>query len=935
MATQLSYMQRMQLAEKVRQRFLGDAEKILFELGGVVQDRLTTLLNEKGTTRDMQNRRDAWMLFQKQRGPWIDGTMKVWQESLKSPATKKSEKKDDLSLEGDGGLSLVGTDAVENKILASRLVLAVVEKMGSDLDDLRVRVKTLENRDDLEGHDILRPEVLILLMIEQWTTCGMPRESWPMVNDVVQKNLIEKLKAAYANGNEFLIQQGVMPTIDLKDRVKRAAVGRRPPSAGGGGPDSVLPDSQFQADAGGADAGWGGSTGAYGPASGYPGQPVSAPTPLGGMPMARAPGPPGPPGPAGHPGQPGHAGMSGPAPAAYPGQPTPGRMGGGMPAAGAPQAGYPGQPAAMPQGPAGAGPAGRSAGNLFGGRLGWDDAGGPVTPGRLAPVPPPGAGGAASAPSALGQTPAQMQQALAAQGTPSNFGGAHEETRLMTQTTPLARTRSRAQGMFGQLKRLLVGQGGGDFTATSAHPPSPALAAAMAERPQYGGGAGGGGTGTVYEDYSPAGVVKVAEKLREKTDELKKKAETKSEKAIIEMVALMFQAILAEERIPTTIRVWFARLQMPVLRVALSDPDFFGSINHPARQLIDRMGSCVMGFEASSITGGALEAEIKRIVQVIEQYPETGKRVFQIVYDEFQKFLAKFLTGKEKTQKVVSVAQQVEQKETLAIQYTIELRNMLKDIPVRDEIRTFLFKVWAEVLAVSAVRKGPKDSETVALKKAAADLVWSASAKPNRNDRARVIQDLPQLLQRLRSGMNLLGMSPTDQDAHIKIVSDTMADAFMSKTQAIPQAQIDAMTQRLANLEDFVSEDGLGDLPLDAESIEMMLGIDASTIDVVTNGGSKPTPAMVAWAQELQLGSWFTLDHNGKVNQVQFVWRSDRKHLNLFASSDGHSYLIQAGRLAAYLQAGLLLPQEEETLTVRATREALTRLEANPERLVT
>jgi hypothetical protein len=886
MATQLSYMQRMQLAEKTRQRFLADVEKILVDLSGLVQDRLTTLLNEKGTTRDMQNRRDAWMLYQKQRGPWIDSTMKVWQASLKSPAGKKAEKKDELGLAGDGGLSLVGTDAVEDKIISSRLVLAVVEKMSGELDDLRVRIKTLESRDDLEGHDILRPEVLILLMIEQWTTSGMPRESWLMVNDVVQKHLIEKLKTAYANGNEFLIQQGVMPTIDLKDRVKRAAVGRRPPSAGGGGPDSVLPDSQFHGDAGGSDAAWGGSAGAYGPASGYPGQPVSAPTPLSGMPMARAPGPP-------------------------PGPASPGRMP-------PPQAGYPGQPIAMPQGPAG-----RSAGNLFGGRLGWDDAQGPLTPGRLAPIPP-------GAPAGMGQSPAQMQQALAAQGTPSNFGGAHEETRLMTQTTPLARTRSRAQGMFGQLKRLLVGQGGGDFTATSAQPPSPALAAAMAERPQYYGGGG-----TVYEDYSPAGVVKVADKLREKTDELKKKAETKSEKAIIEMVALMFQAILAEERIPTTIRVWFARLQMPVLRVALAEPEFFGTLNHPARQLIDRMGSCVMGFEASSITGGALEAEIKRIVQVIEQYPETGKRVFQIVYDEFQKFLAKFLTGKEKTQKVVSVAQQVEQKETLAIQYTIELRNMLKDIPVRDEIRTFLFKVWAEVLAVSAVRKGPKDSETVAMKKAAADLVWSASAKPNRNDRARVIQDLPQLLQRLRTGMGLLGLSQTDQDAHIKIVSDTMADAFMSKTQAIPQAQIDAMTQRLANLEDFVSEDGLGDLPLDAESIEMMLGIDASTIDVVTNGGSKPTPAMVAWAQELQLGSWFTLDHNGKVNQVQFVWRSDRKHLNLFASSDGHSYLIQAGRLAAYLQAGLLLPQEEETLTVRATREALTRLEAHPERLLT
>ncbi|MCZ8252937.1 MAG: DUF1631 family protein [Hylemonella sp.] len=909
MATPLSYMQRMQLAQKTRERFLADAQKLLVELGGLVQDRLTALLNERGTTRDMQNRRDAWMLFQKQRGAWIDGTMTVWQEALKSPAGKKLEKKkDELSLEGDGGLSLVGTDAVENKILASRLVLAVVEKVGSELDDLRVRIKTLENRDDLEGHDLLRPEVLILLMVEQWTTCGMPRESWPMVAEVVQKHLIEKLKVAYANGNEFLIQQGVMPTIDLKDRVKRGAVGRRPPPPPGAPPQDPMAggDSQLQGDPG--SGGWAsGPAPAYGPAGAqaypqsYPSQAygagqavVSAPAPLGAgqMPMAR--------GPAG-----GGASMPPPQPA------------------------YPGQPSAPAGMPAGRG----SGGQLFGGRLGWDDGGAVAPPSRPGRMPGVGAGGTSSMPAALGQTPAQMHQAMA-QGAPSQYGGTHEETRLLTQTTPLARTRSRAQGMFGQLKRLLVGVGAGDFSATSAQPPSPALAAAIAERPQYAGGSAGGGTGTVYEDFSPAGVVKVAEKLREKTDELKKKAETKSEKAIIEMVALMFQAILAEERIPTTIRVWFARLQMPVLRVALGDPEFFGSINHPARQLIDRMGSCVLGFDATGISGSALEAEIKRIVQVIEQYPETGKRVFQIVYDEFQKFLSKYLTGKQTTQKVVSVAQQVEQKETLTIQYTIEMRNLLKDIPVRDEIRTFLFKVWAEVLAVSAVRKGPKDAETVALKKAAADLVWSASAKPNRNDRARVIQDLPQLLQRLRSGMSLLGTSPTDQDAHIKIVSDTMADAFMSKTQAIPQAQIDAMTQRLANLEDFVSEDGLGDLPLDAESIEMMLGIDASTIDVVTNGGSKPTPAMVAWAQELQPGSWFTLDHNGKVNQVQFVWRSDRKHLNLFASSDGHSYLIQAGRLAAYLQAGLLLPQEEETLTVRATREALTRLEANPERLV-
>ena len=503
---------------------------------------------------------------------------------------------------------------------------------------------------------------------------------------------------------------------------------------------------------------------------------------------------------------------------------------------------------------------------------------------------------------------------------------------MMTFSTPLARARSRAQGVLGQLKRLLIGSGGTNFEATHYEPPSPALAAAMAARPSTGSFYSGSASET--EDFSPAGVARVAGELRRRSADLKEKAETKSEKATIEIVALMFQSILQEERIPPGIRVWFARLQMPVLRLALAEPDFFGTLNHPARQLIDRMGSCVMGFDTSSLGGGALESEIKRVVQVIEQYPETGKRVYQLVYEEFQKFLKQFLTHKEATKKVVSVAQLVEERETLTIQYTIEMRNMLKNMPVRDEVREFLFKVWAEVLSVAALRKGPQDPETLGYKKLATDLVWAASAKPNRVDRARVIQDLPMLLQKLRAGMTLLGVAPSEQDAHIKTVSDTLADAFLSKTQAIDTAQITAMAERLANLEDFLSDDGMGDLPLDAESIEMMLGIDASMIDVVADGGSKPSAAMQAWAQELELGSWFTLDHNARVGQVQFVWRSERKHLNLFASTDGYSYLIQAGRLAAYLQAGLLLPQEEEALTVRATRDALGKLEANPERLL-
>ena len=483
-----------------------------------------------------------------------------------------------------------------------------------------------------------------------------------------------------------------------------------------------------------------------------------------------------------------------------------------------------------------------------------------------------------------------------------------------------------------QLKRLLTQPATG-FDMVNAPPASAALAHALAahrvQAESY-----YGTVGAPIEDYSPAAVVQVTNVVRNRSAEFKKKADSEGEKAIIEVVALMFQSILTEDRIPPAVRIWFARLQVPVLRVALAEPEFFSNMEHPARKLIDRMGSVALGFDSTALSGSALEAEIKRIVQVIEQYPETGRRVFQLVFDEFEAFLAKFLTAKQSTAKLVSVAQQVEQKETLTIQYTIELRTMLKDMPVRDEIREFLFKNWAEVLAMSAVRDGPQHADTVAYKRTAADLVWAASAKPNRTERAQVIQSLPGLLQRLRQGLTLMGMTGQVQDAQIKALTDTLAEAFLSKTAAIPLEHIQALAKRLANLEDFISDADMGDMPLDAESIEMMTGIDASAIHVIADNGAPVEEAMVAWALELPKGNWFTLDHNGASLQVQYSWHSQRKQLHLFAATDGTCYLIQLRRLAAYLQAGLLVAREEEGLTVRATRDALAKLQANPERLL-
>ena len=119
-----------------------------------------------------------------------------------------------------------------------------------------------------------------------------------------------------------------------------------------------------------------------------------------------------------------------------------------------------------------------------------------------------------------------------------------------------------------------------------------------------------------------------------------------------------------------------------------------------------------------------------------------------------------------------------------------------------------------------------------------------------------------------------------------------------------------------------------------AQALEMLLGPDAEGITVICDGGTPPGAAAKAWAHELQPGAWFSLDHNDRRVLVQYAWRSEGRQLHLFTTHEGPCFLLQSGRLAAYLQAGLMVPHEDEALTVRATRDALVKLGANPERLL-
>jgi hypothetical protein len=251
---------------------------------------------------------------------------------------------------------------------------------------------------------------------------------------------------------------------------------------------------------------------------------------------------------------------------------------------------------------------------------------------------------------------------------------------------------------------------------------------------------------------------------------------------------------------------------------------------------------------------------------------------------------------------------------------------------VQEGVREFLFHVWADVLAMTAVKAGNQSDETKAMKRAAADLIWSASAKVSREERSEVIRRLPPLLKTLRDGMAMAGVSEEKQDDHIQRHKKGGAAGSTPTPAAIPRERLAELMARLETLEELLPE--AEDMEIDESLVLDLSGHESSELEVVGEGGSMPTPAMLSWARELQVGSWYMLDYRGRNEAVQLAWQGLRKQLTLFVSPQGRGVLFQQHRLAAFLQAGLLVPAQDESLTVRATRNALAKLDVDPSRLL-
>lgn len=245
-----------------------------------------------------------------------------------------------------------------------------------------------------------------------------------------------------------------------------------------------------------------------------------------------------------------------------------------------------------------------------------------------------------------------------------------------------------------------------------------------------------------------------------------------------EPFAELFLLVMNDNHIHPLIRIWYARLQWPVIQLASADPVGFQQENHPARKLIVTLGEYAQGKGVMELPCGALEQVLKQLVLNIEDASVISQAVFEEAYQAFDEFL---LASRKKSPLVNCSTCLQEQQQALTIQYRKAILSTLMTVPVQDATCEFLTHVWTEILATHAAQKGLQHPDTLTLKHLAFELIQVSTDLTILSERKKAMGKVPQLVQQLRRGMAWMGITPEEQNLHIQNIGRNLSDAFMAE----------------------------------------------------------------------------------------------------------------------------------------------------------
>ncbi len=244
-------------------------------------------------------------------------------------------------------------------------------------------------------------------------------------------------------------------------------------------------------------------------------------------------------------------------------------------------------------------------------------------------------------------------------------------------------------------------------------------------------------------------------------DELRQASNGPLDHLVIDVIGSLFDAILADPKVPPQMARQIARLQLPVLRAALGDPTFFSSRKHPVRRFVNRIASLGAAFEDfSDAQAKALLAKVRTLVQQVVEGDFEQIALYEAQLADLEGFVAEqnrvALHDADAADEVLA---EKENEARLAQVYAARLQGELREMAVPEFVREFMATTWGQVLIKARslpTSGGDNGPQVQRLRTAGRELFMSVQPKATPAHRKQFLADLPRLMATITEGLDLI-----------------------------------------------------------------------------------------------------------------------------------------------------------------------------------
>jgi hypothetical protein len=233
---------------------------------------------------------------------------------------------------------------------------------------------------------------------------------------------------------------------------------------------------------------------------------------------------------------------------------------------------------------------------------------------------------------------------------------------------------------------------------------------------------------------------------------------------VINLVSMMFEFILDDRNLAAPMKALIGRLQIPMVKVAIADKTFFSKGGHPARRLLNEMAMACLGWQESSDENQRKDSLFNKMEETVRSILtdfDTDMSIFERLLVDFRSFL-----DKEKRraqileQRTIDAEDGKAKSERARAQVDAELNRICagKELPLA--VTKLLREAWANVMFITSLKQGVESDEWRNCSATAQQLVWSVTAAMDKDNRQGLLKLVPELLQKLRTGLESISFSP-------------------------------------------------------------------------------------------------------------------------------------------------------------------------------